>query len=73
MQQMPDMNELIRLAQTSAGQQLIILLQKKGGNRLQEAIAKAAAGDYSGAKDILSEVLSTPDAQALLRELEERK
>lgn len=72
MQQVPDMNELIRLAQTPAGQQLIVLLQKKGGNRLQEAIAKAVAGDYSGAKDILSAVLSTPDAQALLRELEER-
>lgn len=73
MPQIPDMRELIQLAQTPAGQQLIALLQKQGGNRLQEAIAKAVSGDYTRAKEILSELLSSPDAQRLLQELEGQK
>lgn len=73
MQQMPDMSELFRLAQTPAGRQLLFLLQKKGGNRLQEAIASVGTGDYTRAKTILSDLLSSPDAQALLKELEEQK
>lgn len=73
MQQTPDMNELIHLAQTPTGQKLIGLLQKQGGNRLQEAITSAVAGNYAHAKAILSELLSSPDAQALLKQLEEQK
>lgn len=73
MQQIPDMSELIRLAQTPAGQQLISLLQKQGGSQLQQAVTSAAAGDYTRAKGILSELLSAPEAQALLRELEAQK
>lgn len=73
MQQIPDMSELFRLAQTPAGRQLLFLLQKKGVNRLQEAITSAGTGDYTKAKTILSDLLSSPDAQALLKELEEQK
>ena len=73
MQQMPDMTELFRLAQTPAGRQLIAMLQKSGGARLNEAIAKAAAGDYAQAKETLSDLLSSPEAQVLLKELEENK
>lgn len=73
MQQMPDMGELIRMAQTPAGQKLIALLQKQGGSQLQQAIAYAASGDYVRAKEILSELLSAPEARALLKELEEQK
>ena len=73
MQQIPDMSEWIRLAQTPAGQRLIALLQKQGGPQLQQAIASAAGGDYNRAKHILSELLSAPEAQALLGELEGHK
>ena len=73
MPQMPDMGELLRLAQTPAGKKLIALLQSQGGSGLQRAIASAAAGDYSRAREILSELLSTPEAQTLLKELEEQK
>ncbi|MDO5545820.1 MAG: hypothetical protein Q4F81_08360 [Eubacteriales bacterium] len=73
MQQIPDMSELVRLAQTPAGQQLITLLQKQGGPQLQQAIASAAGGDYTRAKEILSELLSSPEAQTLLKELEGQK
>ena len=73
MQQMPDMSELIRLAQTPDGQQLIALLQKQSSPQLQQAITCAASGDYVHAKEILSELLSAPEAQALLKKLEGQK
>lgn len=73
MQQIPDMGELIRMAQTPAGRKLIALLQRQGGAKLQLAISSAAGGDYPRAKEILSELLSAPEAQALLKELEEQK
>ena len=73
MPQIPDMGELLRLAQTSAGQKLIAFLQSNGGSGLQKAIASAAAGDYTRAKEILSALLSAPEAQTLLKELEGQK
>lgn len=68
MQQIPDMSELLRLAQTPAGRQLLAIVQQSG--RLNEVIAAATTGNYQQAKEILSDLLSTPQAQALLRELE---
>ena len=73
MQQIPDLSELIRLGQTPAGRQLIALLQKQGGSQLQQVITLAAAGDYTRAKATVSELLSTPEAQKLIKELEEQK
>lgn len=70
MQRNPDMSELLRLAQSPAGQQLITLLQRSGGSELQNAIAKASAGDYEQAKTAISSLLSSPEAQALLKQLE---
>ncbi len=73
MQNSPDMSELIRLAQSPAGQQLFAMLQRSGGDELQNAVAKASAGDFSGAKDTLSALLSNPHAQALLKQMEDTK
>ena len=70
MQPYSDMSQLLQLAQSPAGQQLIALLQKSGGNTLQDAIAKASAGDYAQAKDLISTLLSTPEAKNLLKQLE---
>lgn len=73
MQQTPNISELIRMAQTPAGQQLIALLQKQDSAQLQQAITYAVSGDYNRAKDILSKLLSSPEAQALLKKLEDPK
>ena len=73
MQQLPDMGELIRLAQTPAGRQLISMLQSKGSTKLQQAISSAASGDYTRVREVLSDLLSDPEAQALLKELEEHR
>ena len=66
-----DMGQLMRLAQSPAGQQLIALLQQRGGDRLSAAIALASAGDYQQAKALLSDLLAQEDAQALVKALEE--
>lgn len=63
------MRQAMQLAQTQAGRQLIDMLQKNGGQEFQQAMAKAAAGDYTQAKQSLSTLLSTPEAKALLDQL----
>ena len=73
MQQTPNISELIHMAQTPAGQQLIALLQKQDSAQLQQAITYAVSGDYNRAKEILSKLLSSPEAQALLKKLEDPK
>lgn len=71
MQHNPDLSELLRLAQSPAGQQLIALLQQSGGDALQTAVEKVSAGDYTQAKKAMSSLLSSPEAQKLLKKLEE--
>ena len=69
MQQIPDRNELLRLAQTPAGQKLLAMLQNSDSSRLGDAVSSAAAGNYGKTQEILSALLSSPEAQALLKEL----
>lgn len=61
--------DILRIARSPAGQQLIALLQQKGGNELQNAIQDASGGDYGKAKASISQILSTPEAKALLEQL----
>lgn len=63
------MQEILRLAASPAGKQLIALMQQKGGDELQKAIQLAAAGEYTQAKHALDSVLSDPQAQKLMKEL----
>ena len=65
----PSMQDILRMAQSPAGQQLIKMLQQKGGQELQQAIAKAAAGDYTKAKETLSDLMNDPQAKKLLDEM----
>ena len=59
--------EAKRLAQTEAGQKLIALLQSRDSGQLQAA---ASSGDYGQLKKSLEAFMSTPEAQVLLRQLE---
>ena len=72
MEQTPDFFRLMQLAGSPAGQKLISLLQKEGGSSLQKAIAQASSGQYELAKQTLSVLLNTPEAQKLLRQLEDQ-
>ncbi len=72
MQPTPDLSQLMKLAQSPAGKQLIAMLQASGGSALQDAMKKASAGDYTQAKAALASLLNNPQAQALLKQLEEQ-
>lgn len=61
-----NMVEIMKMAQSPAGQQLLCLLQQKGGAELQQAMTKASAGDYEQAKQMLSSLLQDPDAKKLM-------
>lgn len=63
------MEEVMRIAKSPAGQQLMALLQQKDSAALAEASAQAKAGNYSQAGQTLSALLSSPEAQRLMKEL----
>ena len=63
------MGEIMRLAKSPAGQQLIAMLQKQSSAKLEEAVSQAKTGDYAQASQTLSTMLSSPEAQKLLKEL----
>lgn len=63
------MQEAMKIASTPAGQQLLKLLRQNGGQELQQAMEKAAAGDYDQAKQAINALLSDPEAKKLLQQL----
>lgn len=63
------MQEVMRLAQSDTGQQLLALLKRENGAALQQAMDQAAAGDYAQVQKTISSLLTSPEAQALLRQL----
>lgn len=64
------MEQAMAFAASPAGRQLLSLIRQKGGNDLTKAQAHAAAGDMENAKNSLSSLLSDPQIQALLKQLE---
>ena len=70
---MSDMENAIeeakKLAASPQGQQLAALLQQLGGTDLQQTLDKAAAGDFSGAKQLLSALMRDPAARRILEQL----
>lgn len=63
------MEDVMRIAKSPAGQQLMALLQQKDSAALAEASSQAKAGNYSQAGQTLSALLSSPEAQRLMKEL----
>ena len=61
--------EVMRLAQSPAGQQLLALLKQGDSAKLEQAVTQAKTGDYSQASRTLRDMLSSPQAQKLLKEL----
>lgn len=58
-----------RIAQSEAGQKLIALLQRSGGAQLQNAMQQASVGNYDQVQNTLSALMSSPEAQELLKQL----
>ena len=63
------MEDIKRLAQSPAGQQLIAMLQQGDKQTLQQAVSQAQAGNYTQATQTLSALLSSPEAKKLMTEL----
>ena len=61
--------DIMRMAKSPAGQQLLALLRQKDSAALAQATAQAKAGDFSGAGQTLNALLSSPEAQKLMKEL----
>ncbi len=63
------MEDVMRLAESPAGQQLISMLQHSDTKQLQQVMNQASSGDYSQAGKTLKKLLSSPEAKQLLKEL----
>ena len=63
------MDEIMRLAKSPAGQQLIAMLQQEDSTKLQQAVTQAQTGHLSQAGQTLSSILSSPEAQQLIKKL----
>ena len=63
------MEQAARLASTPEGQQIMDLIRSQQGANLNSAIAKANAGDYGELQKSVQQLLSTSEAQALLKKL----
>ena len=64
------MQELMRLANSPAGQQLLAMFSQMDSAKRDQAAAQAAAGDYAQVKKTLSEILASPQARELMKQLE---
>ena len=69
MQNLPDMSEIMRLAQTREGRSLIAMLQSADPAALHMAAENAKKGNMDAAKEVLSGLLDTPEGKALLKQL----
>ena len=63
------MQDIMRLAGTPAGQELLNYLQQKNQKQLQMAIAHAVAGNMDHAKEIISQLITDPKARKLVEQL----
>ena len=61
--------QAMKLAQSSAGKQLIQLLQLHGGQELRAAMEQAAAGNYNNAQKTISALMQNPEAKKLLEQM----
>ena len=70
MQPLPDMNQLLKLASSPAGQKLLALLQKDSTVDFKKVAQSASAGNYEDAKQQMSDFLASKEVQELLKQLE---
>ena len=70
MQSMPDMTELLKIAQSPAGQKLLTMLRASNGTDLSSITSAAASGNLEAAKQQLSGILNNKEVQEMLKQLE---
>lgn len=72
MQQLPYMNELMKIARSPAGQKLLAMLRSGSQQELDVIAANAAAGNMQEAGKQLAGLLKSEEAKKLLKELEQQ-
>lgn len=65
----PSMDDLMQLAASPAGQQLMAMLRQCNPESLQLAMKKAASGDLEGAKAAVSQLMQDPQIKKLLDQM----
>ena len=63
------MQDIMHLAGTPTGQELLNFLQQKNQKQLQMAIAHAVSGNMDQAKELISQLITDPKARKLVEEL----
>ena len=63
------MQDIMRLAGTPAGQELLNYLQQKNQKQLQMAIAHAVSGNMDQARTFIAQLANDPQAQKLIKQL----
>lgn len=71
MQPLPDVNELMKLAASPAGQQLMAMLKSDDTIDLKKLAQSASSGNLTDAKAQLSAFLASEKTKALLKQLEQ--
>ena len=71
MEQQPNFSaeDVKKIAQSKAGQDLYALLQETQSQQLKDAMTQAAAGDMEQVKKTVSAMMASPEAKALLDQL----
>lgn len=71
MEQQPNFSaeDVKKIAQSKAGQDLYALLQQTQSQQLKDAMAQAAAGDMEQVKKTVTAMMASPEAKALLDQL----
>lgn len=64
-----NLSKLMKIANSTAGQELLSLVQNKKDEKFDEAMQQALSGDFSQAQEIISKILSTPEAEALMKKI----
>lgn len=63
------MQEVKKLANSPAGQQLLAMLRNSDSQQMEQIAKLAAAGDYTQAAKMLESALSSAEAQKLMKQL----
>ena len=63
------MEDIRKLANSPAGQQLFAMLQQNDPAKLQQVVTQATGGNYAQAGEVLRTMLSSPEAKKLLKDL----
>ena len=62
------MQDVLKLANSPAGKQLIALLQQQNPSTIKKAMEQASAGNYTQAKQSIEPLLESEEIRKLLRQ-----